>query len=129
MNSELERIRKEAIMAKFKLLSRYFYEETEKTTKILNEDSRDLPIPSRSANQSATTFGNFTSCCVWVWNLVSHREVEPTVSLCETKVLRGRFGPKREEVTGDWRKLHSEDLHNLHSSSDIVRVIILRIMR
>jgi len=33
------------------------------------------------------------------------------------------FGPQREEVAGGWRRLHNEKLHNLHSSSDIIRVI------
>jgi hypothetical protein len=37
-------------------------------------------------------------------------------------VLRGIFGPKRDEVTGEWRKLH-EELHYLYSSPTIVRVI------
>jgi hypothetical protein len=44
-------------------------------------------------------------------------------------VLRGTFGPKRDEVTGKWRKLHSEELHNLYSSPDIVRQIKSRRMR
>jgi hypothetical protein len=35
----------------------------------------------------------------------------------ENKVLRRVFGPKREEVVGDWRKLHSEELHNLYAAS------------
>jgi hypothetical protein len=34
----------------------------------------------------------------------------------ENRVLRRMFGPKRNEVTGDWRKLHNEELHNLYSS-------------
>jgi hypothetical protein len=34
----------------------------------------------------------------------------------ENRVLRRIFGPKRDEVTGDWRKLHNEKLHNLNSS-------------
>jgi hypothetical protein len=34
----------------------------------------------------------------------------------ENRVLRRIFGPKRDEVTGDWRKLHDEELHNLYSS-------------
>jgi hypothetical protein len=38
-------------------------------------------------------------------------------------VLRGIFGPKRDEVTGEWRKLHNEELHNLYSSPDIIRQI------
>jgi hypothetical protein len=40
----------------------------------------------------------------------------------ENRVLRRIFGPKRDKVTGDWRKLHNEKLHNLYSSS-IIRVI------
>jgi hypothetical protein len=47
----------------------------------------------------------------------------------ENRVLRRLFGPKRDEVTGDWRKLHNEELHNLCSSSSIIRVIKSRRMR
>jgi hypothetical protein len=47
----------------------------------------------------------------------------------ENRVLRGIFGPKRDEVTGEWRKLHSGELHNLYSSPDIVRQIKSRRMR
>ena len=39
------------------------------------------------------------------------------------------FGPKRDEVTGEWRKLHNEELHDLYSSPNIVRVIKSRRMR
>jgi hypothetical protein len=38
-------------------------------------------------------------------------------------VLRRIFGPKRDEMTGDWRKLHNEELHNLYSSPNIIRMI------
>jgi hypothetical protein len=44
-------------------------------------------------------------------------------------VLRRIFGPKKEEVTGEWRKLHNGDLHNLYSSPDIIRQIESRKMR
>jgi hypothetical protein len=44
-------------------------------------------------------------------------------------VLRRIFGPKRDEVTGKWRKLHSGALHNLYSSPDIIRQIKSRRMR
>jgi hypothetical protein len=47
----------------------------------------------------------------------------------ENRVLRRIFGPKRDEVTGELRKLHNEELHNLHSSPDIIRKIKLRRMR
>jgi len=39
------------------------------------------------------------------------------------------FGPRRDEVTGEWRRLHNEDLNDLYSSSNIVRVIKSRRMR
>jgi hypothetical protein len=41
----------------------------------------------------------------------------------ENRVLRRIFGPKRDEVTGGWRKLHNEELHNLYSSPSIIRMI------
>jgi hypothetical protein len=41
----------------------------------------------------------------------------------EKGVLRRIFGPKREEMTGGWRKLHNEELHNLYSSPSIIRMI------
>jgi hypothetical protein len=47
----------------------------------------------------------------------------------QKRVLRRIFGPVRDKVTGEWRKLHSEELHNLYSSPDIVRQIKSRIMR
>jgi hypothetical protein len=47
----------------------------------------------------------------------------------ENRVLRRIFGPKRDEVTGEWRKLHKEDLHYLYSSPSIVRIIKSRRMR
>jgi hypothetical protein len=47
----------------------------------------------------------------------------------ENRVLRGIFGPKRDKVTGGWRKLHNEELHGLYSSPSIVRVIKARRIR
>jgi hypothetical protein len=47
----------------------------------------------------------------------------------ENRVLRRIFGPKRDEVTGEWRKLHSEELHILYSSTNIIRQRISRRMR
>jgi hypothetical protein len=42
---------------------------------------------------------------------------------CRLRVLRIIFGPKRDEVTGEWRKLHSKLLNDLYCSPNIVRVI------
>jgi hypothetical protein len=48
----------------------------------------------------------------------------------ENRVLRRIFGPKRDEVmTGEWRKLHNEKVHNLYSSPDIIRQVKSRRMR
>jgi hypothetical protein len=44
-------------------------------------------------------------------------------------MLRGIFVPKRDQVTGDWRKLHNEELHNLYSSPSIIRMIKSRGVR
>jgi hypothetical protein len=47
----------------------------------------------------------------------------------ENRVLRKIFGSKKDEVTGDWRKLHNEELHNLYSLPNIIRMIKSRRMR
>jgi hypothetical protein len=47
----------------------------------------------------------------------------------ENRVLRRIFGPKRDEVTGSWRKLHNEELHNLYFSPSIIRMTKSRRMR
>jgi len=47
----------------------------------------------------------------------------------ENRVLRKIFGPKRDEVTWEWRKLHNEELNDLYSSPNIFRVIISSRMR
>jgi hypothetical protein len=52
---------------------------------------------------------------------------EHRLRVFENRVLR-IFGPKRDEGTGDWRKLHNEELHNLYSSPNIIRMIKSRRM-
>jgi hypothetical protein len=47
----------------------------------------------------------------------------------ENRVLRRIFGPKRDRMTGGWRKLHNEELHNLYYSPSIIRIIKSRKMR
>jgi hypothetical protein len=47
----------------------------------------------------------------------------------ENRVLRRTFGPKRDEATEEWRKLHNEELNDMYSSSNIIRVIKSRRMR
>jgi hypothetical protein len=55
--------------------------------------------------------------------------VEHRLRVFENRVLRRIFGPKRDEVTGGWRKLHNEELHNLYSSPSIIRINKSRRMR
>jgi hypothetical protein len=63
----------------------------------------------------------------WIlWNNLRH---EHRLRVFENRVLRRIFGPKRDEVTGGWRKLHNWELHGLYSSPSIVRVIKARRMR
>jgi hypothetical protein len=49
---------------------------------------------------------------------------ENRLRIFEKRVLRRIFGSKRDEVTGDWRKLHNEELHKMHSSPSIMRIIM-----
>jgi len=51
------------------------------------------------------------------------------VRLIENRVLKIIFGPRRDEVTGDWRKLHIEELNDLYCSSNNVWMIKSRRMR
>ena len=55
------------------------------------------------------------------WSLILREERR--LRAFENRVLRGIFGAKRDEVTGEWRKLHNEELNDLYCSPDIVRVI------
>jgi hypothetical protein len=55
------------------------------------------------------------------WSLVPREE--QGLRIFETRVLRRIFGCKRDEVTREWRKLHSKELHNLYSSPDIIRQV------
>jgi hypothetical protein len=52
-----------------------------------------------------------------------------TLTMFENRVLRIISGPKRDEVTGGWRKLHNEELNKLYSSPNIIRMIKSRKMR
>jgi hypothetical protein len=54
---------------------------------------------------------------------------ERRLRMFENRVLRRIFGPKRDEMKGEWRKLHNEELHNLYSSPDIITQVKSRRMR
>jgi hypothetical protein len=61
------------------------------------------------------------------WSLILRKERK--LRVFENMVLRRIFGPRRDEVTGKWRRLHNEELNDLYSSPNIVRVIKWRRMR
>jgi hypothetical protein len=54
---------------------------------------------------------------------------EQRLRVFENRLLRRIFGPKRDQATGEWRKLHNEELNSLYSSPNIIRVIKLGRMR
>ena len=64
-------------------------------------------------------------CETWSLTLREERKLR----VFENMVLRRIFAPRRDEVTGEWRKLHNEELNDLYTSSNIVRVIKSRRMR
>jgi hypothetical protein len=61
------------------------------------------------------------------WSLTVSEEHR--LRVFENRVLRRIFGPKRDEVTGEWRRLHNKELNDLYSSPNIIRVIKSRRMR
>jgi hypothetical protein len=61
------------------------------------------------------------------WSLTLRKERK--LRVFENRVLRGIFGPKMDEVTGEWRQLHNAEFNDMYSSLNITRVIKSRRMR
>jgi hypothetical protein len=66
-------------------------------------------------------------CGCETWSLTLREEHK--LRVFENRMLRRIFGPKRDEVTGEWRKLHNKELRDLYSSPSIIRIIKSRRMR
>ena len=66
---------------------------------------------------------------VWVLNLVVHTEAELRLRVFENRELRRTFGPRRDEVREEWRKLHKVELNDIYSLPNIFWVIKCRRMR
>jgi len=69
-------------------------------------------------NPPLTSLLRHTHKCMWVLVLGNNQ----TSFRCHRRII----GPKRNEVTGEWRKLHNEELNDLYSSTNIVQVVKLR---
>jgi hypothetical protein len=85
-----------------------------------------LPIESIKNKTCRTVV---LSCLLWEGNVVSELREKHRLRVFENTALRKIFGPKNDEVTGNWRRLHNEELHSLYCTPDAVRVLKSRRMR
>ena len=90
--------------------------------------------PSRVDGKNKCTYSSasqytFMKCIVatFIWSLTLREERK--LRVFENMVLRRIFGPRREEVKGEWRRFHNEELNDLYCSPNIMRVIKSRRMR
>ena len=89
-------------------------------TKLLTGRPRDRGwFPGRDRVQTGPL--PFYVYCGLLWSLTLREERK--LRVFENMVLRRIFGPRKDEVTGEWRRLHNEELNDLYSSPNIVRVI------
>jgi hypothetical protein len=118
--------------------------QTRPTRRYIPEDDIFF-IDSRSASVGVSCLGktsvtlDFDSFTLQFMGIRKHESEAPNILGLGTRwvvpypgkkrVLRRIFGPKRDDVTGDWRTLHNEELHNLYSSPNIIRMIKSRRMR
>jgi hypothetical protein len=80
---------------------------------------QNLCIKGKNCNTQNNLPVVLYGCETWSLTLREERGLR----VFENRVLRRIFGPKRDEVTGGWRKLHNEEFHNLYTSPSIIRMI------
>jgi hypothetical protein len=97
----------------------------EKPNEVVRERKMFLYHTSKLISKNIKNYNirdyNLDVAPVWVRNLVSEIGEEHRLRVFENRVLRRIFVPKRDEVTGGWRKLHNERLHNQYFSTVIIR--------
>ena len=82
-------------------------------------------ISTNSLSKCLYEFSKIPGYALWVWNLVSHSKGTRFAGGVGERVVMGMFEPKREEVTGDWRRLHKEQLRVLYCSPNVIRVLTI----
>jgi hypothetical protein len=118
---------------KYMLVSHHQNAGQNRDIKITNRSFTTEPLSSRLLSKNLK-IGIYKTIILSVvlymcetWSLTLREEHRLRVFV--NKVLRRIFGPKRDEVMGEWRKLHNKELHDLYSSPSIIRIIKLRRMR
>jgi hypothetical protein len=72
----------------------------------------------------------FNSVCwyVWMWKLASYIKGKTRMGVFENRVVGNTFGPKREEVKGEWRRLYNEELHDCYVTSSCWVLLITKVL-
>jgi hypothetical protein len=112
-------------VAKFRYLRMTVTKKKKKKKKKKKEEEEEEEEEEKEEEEKKIIFPVVLFGCE-TWSLTLREEHR--LRVYENRVLRRIFGPKRDEVIGGWRKLHNEELHNLHCSPDIIRMIKSRRM-